>query len=443
MKPKQMSAELFDMLEQMRASGFKVSFHSNDPQGRLGIDIEDREGTPLRYLASLDDDEAAVFVDFTSQVVDTFGWDDDDLFEAQMRQEFRAARAELRASAAWDQVAVNRVHAVAVKEMEAFKERGEYDERLILTPEAAEDLLLRHHKVRRRRGLPDPDKPSNTIDFNEALSDEDFTNQRRQSKAHADEIERIISEGRIMLTHQGAAVDPHGFIFDGLHRITAIASGIFDVAIKITWNANPLTMPVIDTGKPRKASDVYSMYGIANATAIAAIVRILYNVDHYPDNFARWADKLDPQQAIQEFSRNYRGVIESYKAATHATTKNANKLSPTALAAAHFAITRAWPDAPIEPFMHSIRGPFPDPFYNSRYNTDPKREQHPALKLVDWAFNDVEGKTRREKRTGAMSARGNSHFIMVLRAWNASTLGKTIGAYSWNDLTAVPEIFGM
>lgn len=443
----QMSPELLDMLDKMKASGFNVTFTNTDRYKGIGITVEDRSSdlAPLEYVAERDDDEATVFVDFSTKVVEKFGWDDADLFEAQMRQQFRDARATLRASTAWDEAAVRKAHDAAKAEMLAFEERGEYDERLILTPEAAEDLLLRHQKVRRRRGLPDPDKKNGTdgIDFVKALGDETFTNQRRKSQPHEDRLQEIIGDGRMMLTHQGAAIDPEGFIFDGHHRITAIAKGIVPAAIKITYNANPLTMPVIDTGKPRGIGDVMSMYGISNGGAIGSVVRILYNFDHHPADFTRWTDKLDPQLATQAFAEHYVGAIESYKAAAVATSKHTNHLSPSGLAAAHFLILRQWPDAPIDAFMRSIRGPFPDPLYNTRYNTDSKRAQHPALKLVEWAASDVARSQKRERRKGALGQRNNSHFIMSLRAWNSTCLSKTVGHYTWVEPEAVPEIFGM
>lgn len=437
----QTSPELMEMLHHMKACGFKVRYYPVDHS--LAIDVE-KDGVPLKYISTADDNEPTIYMDFADQVKDTYGWDDDDLYESKMREKLRQARAEVRSRPTWDQADVDRVAKIAKAELQAAKDRGQYTEYVYVTPEQAEDLLLKHHKIRRRRGLPDPaEKQPHAINIIEATTNPDYINQRKQSKGHMEGLAGIIKRGDFMLTHQGAAIDPQDFIFDGYQRLETCAKGVYPIAFAITWNANNKTMPAIDTGKSRLFGDVLSMYGVDNHTAIAQAVRLLYNIDNHPDNFTRWGDKHDPMELTQIFSENYIRVVESYKVAAAAVKRSSNKLSPVALAAAHFNITRTWPTTSIEPFMNSIKGPSPDPFYSSRYNTLHKQENFPILKLIDWAAQEHERNKRKDRRKGVFGQVNPSHYVMIIRAWNHAAAGKTVERYTWMDVEAVPAINGI
>lgn len=437
----QSSPELMELLEHLKASGFKVRYYPVDHH--LAIDVE-KGGVPLKYVSDPDDDEAAIYTDFFDQITDTYGWDDDDLYESKMRRKLRQARADVRSRPTWDQADVDRVAKIAKTELQAAKDRKQYTEYVYVTPEMAEDLLLKHHKIRRRRGLPDPaEKHPNAIDIVDAINNPDYINQRKQSKGHMEGLGGIIKRGDFMLTHQGAAIDPEGFIFDGLQRFETCAKGVYPIAFAITWNANKRTMPAIDTGKARLFGDVLAIYGVDNPTPIAHVTRLLYNIDNHPTNFARWGDKHDPMELKDIFAENYIRAVESYKAAAAAVKRSSNKLSAVALAAAHFNITRTWPTTSIEPFMNSIKGPSPDPFYNSRYNTPYKQENFPILKLIDWAAQEDERHKRRERRKGLMGQVNPSHYVMIIRAWNHAADGKTVERYMWKDIPALPAINGI
>lgn len=438
----QTSPELLELIYHLKLNDFKVHLYPVDHH--LAIDVEGPDGSPLEYVSTADDDQATIYMDFAEQITDTYGWDDGDLYESKMREKFRQARQALRSTPDWDQADVDRVANIAKAELQSAKDRGQYSEYVYLTPERAEELLLRHHKERRRMGLPDPDaKNDGTINIVEATRNPDYINQRKQSKGHGEGVRGIIKRGDFLLIHQGAAITPEGFIFDGFHRIEACAQGNYPIALEITWNANHKTMPAVDTGKPRGLGDVLSMYGVANANAVGQVVRLLYNIDHHPDNFARWNDKHDPQELTRIFSEDYLRAADSYKAALRATGKVSNKLSTVGLAAAHFMITRTWPLVPIEPFMNSVRGPFVDPYYHTRYNNQRKQEDFPALKLVEWAAGDIDRSKRKDRRTGPMGQLGPSHYVMSIRAWNHTCIGKSLDRYTWTDVEAVPEIFGM
>lgn len=437
----QTSPELMEMIDHLKACGFRVRYYAVDRN--LAIDVE-KGDVSLKYVSTPDDDEATIYTAFSDQIADTYGWDDDDLYESKMREKLRQARAEVRSRPDWDQADVDRVANIAKAELKAAKDRNMYTEYVYVTPEQAEDLLLKHHKIRRRRGLPDPaEKQPNAINIIDAINNPEYINQRKQSKGHMEGLAGIIKRGDFMLTHQGAAIDPEGFIFDGLQRLETCAKGIYPIAFAITWNANKKTMPAIDTGKGRLFGDVLRIYGVDNPTPIAQVTRLLYNIDNHPDNFTRWGDKHDPLELKDIFAENYIRVVESYKVAADAVKRSSNKLSAVALAAAHFNITRTWPLTPIEPFIRSIKGPFPDPFYSSRYNTHHKQEHFPILKLIDWAAQEDERTKRKDRRKGVMGQVNPSHYVMIIRAWNHAAAGKTLDRYTWVDVDAVPQINGM
>jgi hypothetical protein len=437
----QTSPELMEMITYMKACGFKVRYYP--VEHNLAIDVE-KDDISLQYVSTADDDEVTIYTAFSDQIADKYGWDDDDLYEAKMREQLRQARQDVRSRPTWDQADIDRVANIAKAELQGAKDRNQYSEYVFLTPERAEELILKHHKIRRRRGLPDPaEKKPHTIDIIEATTNPEYINQRKQSKGHMEGLGGIIERGDFMLTHQGAAIDPYGFIFDGFQRMQTCAEGNYPIPIEITWNANPKTMPAIDVGKSRLLGDVLSMYGVPNPTAIGQATRLLYNIDNHPDNFPRWGDKHDPMELTRIFSENYLRLVESYKVAADAVKRSSNKISAVALAAAHFNITRTWPLTPIEPFIRSIKGPFPDPFYSSRYNTHHKQENFPVFKLIDWAAQEDERNKRKDRRKGVMGQVNPSHYVMIIRAWNHAAAGKTLDRYTWMDVDAVPQINGM
>lgn len=105
----------------------------------------------------------------------------------------------------------------------------------------------------------------------------------RQLKPHrVAAIKNDIKNNNFRLTHQGIALDWHGNILDGQHRLVAIAETGIPVKIYVTYNCDPAIFNVIDSGSPRNSADVLKVLGADNhATAASAIRLVLWAQNRY------------------------------------------------------------------------------------------------------------------------------------------------------------------
>lgn len=85
------------------------------------------------------------------------------------------------------------------------------------------------------------------------------TRNRRTLKSKIDALAREIKEGRWVLTHQGIAFGEDGTLFDGQHRLMAVAESGVTVQMRVTRGLSPDTLNAIDTGTSRRSQDVLAI----------------------------------------------------------------------------------------------------------------------------------------------------------------------------------------
>lgn len=103
--------------------------------------------------------------------------------------------------------------------------------------------------------------------------------QRNLSMKRVDKIAHDIITGQWKMTHQAIALDSHGIVIDGQHRLSAIAKARTVVPVLVAYDADPETFDVIDTGAARTTADTLKIAGYASAPHIAASVRMLLSYD--------------------------------------------------------------------------------------------------------------------------------------------------------------------
>ena len=89
-------------------------------------------------------------------------------------------------------------------------------------------------------------------------------------KTYAKGLELEILRGGWLITHQGIALTADGRLIDGQHRCAAIAAAGIPVEMNVTFNADPASFPVVDTGMRRSVA-----FALGETTAYAAVVRWL------------------------------------------------------------------------------------------------------------------------------------------------------------------------
>ena len=89
---------------------------------------------------------------------------------------------------------------------------------------------------------------------------------------------RIIEQDKWKLTHQGIAFDWNEKLVDGQHRLWAIVLTGRTVPIRVTYNVDPETSFVIDTGRSRSGADVLTIAGRPVPHNVNGVVTFLFQV---------------------------------------------------------------------------------------------------------------------------------------------------------------------
>ncbi len=106
--------------------------------------------------------------------------------------------------------------------------------------------------------------------------------QRPRRPAHVKELARMMANpGEWLVTPQGIALAPEppwntGAVLDGQHRLEAIIEYGKPVYFMVTYNVDPQTFKVLDTGKPRSAADVLGIMGEKSTLNLASLAKLLH-----------------------------------------------------------------------------------------------------------------------------------------------------------------------
>jgi hypothetical protein len=98
-------------------------------------------------------------------------------------------------------------------------------------------------------------------------------NQRPINQRNLAKILHAIENGDWKFTHQAIALDPTGFVLDGRHRLTAIASQRRHITSWVAFDADPETFGVIDVGKARSPGESLHIAGYRDTNVLSAVTR--------------------------------------------------------------------------------------------------------------------------------------------------------------------------
>lgn len=110
-------------------------------------------------------------------------------------------------------------------------------------------------------------------------------NNRTLRHSYVDHLIKELSEGRWVHTHQGIAIATDGRLLDGQHRLSAIAESGLSALLNITYDCDPETFRVIDTGTARTCADVLraDSSNTRSETVTAAAVKLVYLYENFKD----------------------------------------------------------------------------------------------------------------------------------------------------------------
>ena len=100
---------------------------------------------------------------------------------------------------------------------------------------------------------------------------------RTLSEATAARYAADMKEGRWINNGQPIVFDEMGNLIDGQHRCRAIILAQMPIAMLVVRGAPSRAMETMDTGRPRKLSDVLHIQGSKNSVVLAATARVCWN----------------------------------------------------------------------------------------------------------------------------------------------------------------------
>jgi hypothetical protein len=89
--------------------------------------------------------------------------------------------------------------------------------------------------------------------------------------------------------------DVEGFLIDGQHRLAALIKSGCSLPFRVLRNAPIESRKVLNRGRPRSVANILQMeYGVSNATATAAVARLIYVYDGH----AHKLTQLTPEEIV-------------------------------------------------------------------------------------------------------------------------------------------------
>lgn len=106
-------------------------------------------------------------------------------------------------------------------------------------------------------------------------------NCRNRQKRLADvkKYEKIIRQGRWILTSQGISVGDDRILNNGQHRLTAIINTDTTVPVNVTFGEDPKAFNCIDRQRTRSGSDTLAVLGENYVTSLAAGLKLIHNIE--------------------------------------------------------------------------------------------------------------------------------------------------------------------
>jgi hypothetical protein len=85
------------------------------------------------------------------------------------------------------------------------------------------------------------------------------THNRTVTDSHVRNLSADMAAGRWVVTHQGIAYDANGTLVDGQHRLWACIESKTTIRMMVSYNVDPDSLKVIDTGKGRTVGQTWDL----------------------------------------------------------------------------------------------------------------------------------------------------------------------------------------
>lgn len=182
---------------------------------------------------------------------------------------------------------------------------------------------------------PTPEPYNQVIDITPALAStwlETNEGNRRLNWNYIAQLARDMKAGQFACTHQGIAIDTHGRLIDGQHRLWAIVDADIPIRMRVFYNEPEANMIHIDGNRPRQAADRMTLgrsLGTVRAEELATLRAMLAGI----------AMATRRRTVYEEMP-----LLERHRAAIHFAHENLPNTRPAGLAncASRAVVARAW-----------------------------------------------------------------------------------------------------
>lgn len=225
--------------------------------------------------------------------------------------------------------------------------------------------------------------------------------------------------GRWPLNGESIKVDDRGNVVDGQHRLWAILeSGITLRTVLVEGVAND-SRRTVDMGRPRTASSILQMEGLASSTNVAAAAGAALRYQHYPEKV--WSSSnIVSKVEIVDFARLHHEALNN--GVIRARDLDSIKPVVSAYAAFHFEAVTLGFDEPLSRFHHQV---------STGANLD---EGDPALTYRDWVLT---------RRKGLREWQQQQFFAITVKAFNYHLKDRGIKRLRFEkEMLPMPKIGG-
>ena len=242
---------------------------------------------------------------------------------------------------------------------------------------------------------------------------------RKVSERLVSRLAAAIRRGEWMLTGDSIKLDKAQQIIDGQHRLHAIIMAGIAVTSLVVRNVGDEAQNVIDTGRPRQASDVLAMHGVPSSIAMASTARLLMIHEHYGR-----INVSNRQVNLMLSNANILAYVQAHLDELIHTVHLADGIRSAGLAGgsgllgAAITLLRRIDAEACEQFCEALQ-----------FGADLAADS-PILKLRNRLMSE-----RRDTRIGGSLADRELLMALFIRAWNAWRRGERLQLLIWRERT--------
>lgn len=227
------------------------------------------------------------------------------------------------------------------------------------------------------------------------------THNRNINNRYVDDLVRDMLAGNFKENGDTIRFDVNGVLIDGQHKLTAIALAGVTIWIFVVTGLAPDVQDTIDGGRKRSPSDVLTLAGEENASALASITRLAWMWDNGDRKFS--GNATPTRSEIADYLKSNPSLRRSAQVAV-AARKKFPVMIQSATGLCHHLFNRISPDETVWFMERCASGLGLD-------SGDP--EQAFRLRLI---------KDREEK----VSKHPHRQTSMMVSAWNAKRTGRPL-----------------